>query len=143
MQNSHIPLVKRLLAFGISIDSTAFDGRTALHVAVEANNTEIVEVLLDAGADATERTTSDFNSFQLASQLTTQRVLHLLMYSAAIPEKLLSKAITENMPDMVALLVAHRLNMIESQYPWVAELVDEGLSSKEISSLLLKSENLE
>ena len=143
VQNNHIPLVKRLLAFEISIDSAAFDGRTALHFAVEANNTEIVEILLDAGADATERTTSGLNSFQLASQLVTQRVLHLLMNSAAVPEKLLSKSITENMPDMVALLVAHRLDVIESQYPWVAELVDEGLSSKEISSLLLKSENLE
>ncbi len=143
VQNSHILLVKRLLAFGISIDSATFDGRTALHFAVEANNTEIIEILLEAGADATERTTSGFNSFQLASQLTTQRVLHLLMNSAAVPEKLLSKAITENMPDMVALLVAHRLDVIKSQYPWVAELVDEELSSKEISSLLLKSENLE
>ena len=142
-QNNHVLLVKQLLAFGFSPNSAAFDGRTALHLAVEANHTEIVRILLDAGADATEKTTSDLNAFQLANQLTTQGMLHLLMNSSAVPEKLLSKAITENMLDMVALLIAHRLDVIESQYPWVAELVDEGLSSEEISSLLLKSENLQ
>ncbi len=142
-QNSHVPLVKQLLAFGVNPDSAAFDGRTALHLAVEANDTEIVEILLDAGADATEKTTSGLNAFQLASQLTTQRVLQLLMNSTAVSENLLSQAISENVPDMVALLIAHRLDVIESQYPWVAELVDEGLPSPEISDLLLKSENLQ
>lgn len=142
-QNNHVPLVERLLAFGVSPDSAAFDGRTALHLAVEANNAEIVEILLGAGADATERTTSGLNTFQLAIQLATQRVLQLLMKSTAMPEKLLSKAISENTPGMVALLITHRLDVIESQYPWVAELVDEGLSSQEISSLLLQSENLQ
>ncbi|MCJ1404370.1 hypothetical protein MMC11_007595 [Xylographa trunciseda] len=142
-QNCHIDLVKQLLASGISPDSAAFDGRTALHLAVEANHIEMVEILLDAGADATARTTSGLNAFQFASQLTTQRVLHLLMNSATVPEKLLSKAITENTPDMVALLITQRLDVIESQYPWVVELVDEGLSAEEISSLLLKSENLQ
>lgn len=143
VQNNHVPLVKQLLALGVNPNAAAFDGRTALHLAVEANNTEIAQILLDAGADATERATSGFNAFQLASQLTTQSALRILMNSAAAPEKLLSKAITENTPDMVALLITHRLDVIERQYPWVAELVDEGLSSKEISSLLLQSENLQ
>ena len=142
-QNCHVALVKKMLAYRVKPDLAAFDGRTALHIAVEANHEEIVEILLDAGADATARTTSGLNTFQLASQLTTQRVLHLLMNSAAVPEKLLSKAITENMPDMVALLIAQRLDVIDRRYPWVAELVDEGLSAEEISSLLLKSENLQ
>ena len=142
-QNGDAPLVKRLLATGINPNSAAFDGRTALHLAVEANNIKVVETLLDAGADPTERTTGGLNAFQLASQSPTQQVLHLLMSSAAMPEKLLSKAIIENVTDMVALLIAHRLDVIEHQYPWVAELVDEGLSSEEISSLLLKSENLQ
>ena len=143
VQKNRVPLVKQLLAEGISPNSAAFDGRTALHLAVEANNTEIVHILLDAGADATERTASGFNAFQLAIQLPTQSVLRILMNSAAMPEKLLSKAIIENTPDMVALLMDHQMDVIESQYPWVAELVDEGLSSKEISSLLLQSENLQ
>lgn len=138
-QNNDVPLVKRFLAHGLSPDSTAFDGRTALHVAVEANNIEMVGILLGAGADATKRTNSGLNTFQLA----TQRVLQLLMGSNIIPEKLLSKAISENASDMVALLMAHRLDVIESQYPWVAELTDEGLSSQEISSLILQSENLQ
>ena len=142
-QNGDIPLVKRLLATGVNPNPAAFDGRTALHLAVEADNTKVVEILLDAGADPTERTTSGLNAFQLASQSPKQRVLHILMNSAAMPEKLLSKAIKENVTDMVALLIAHRLDVIEHQYPWVAELVDEGLSSEEISSLLLKSENLQ
>ena len=143
VQNNHVPLVKHLLALGVNPNAAAFDGRTSLHLAVEANNTEIAQILLDAGADATERATSGFNAFQLASQLTTQSALRILMNDAASPEKLLSKAITENTPDMVALLITHRLDVIERQYPWVAELVDEGLSSKEISSLLLQSENLQ
>ena len=142
-QNGDIQLVKRLLATDVNSNSAAFDGRTALHLAVEANNTEVVQILLDAGADPTERTTSGLNAFQLASQSPTQQVLHLLMNSAEMPEKLLSKAITENVTDMVALLIAHRLDVIEHQYPWVTELIDEGLSSEEISSLLLKSENLQ
>lgn len=66
-------------------------------------------------------------------------MLQLLMSSTSVPENLLSKAISENTSDIVALLIAHRLDVIESQYPWVAELVHEGLSSKEISSLLLQS----
>ena len=143
VQNNHVPLVKQLLALGANPNAAAFDGRTALHLAVEANHTEITQILLDAGADATERSTSGFNAFQLASQLTTQSALRILMNSAAAPENLLSKAITENTPDMVALLITHRLDVIERQHPWVAELVDEGLSSKEISSLLLQSENLQ
>ena len=142
-QNSDILLVEQLLATGVSPDSAAFDGRTALHLAVEANNTDVVGILLDAGADPTERTTNGLNAFQLASQSPTQWVLYYLMNSAAIPEKLLSKAIKENVTDMVALLIAHRLDVIEHRYPWVPELVDEGLSSEEISSLLLKSENLQ
>lgn len=142
-QNGDIHLVKRLLATGVNSNSAAFDGRTALHLAVEANNTEVVQILLDAGADPTERTTSGLNAFQLASRSPTQQVLHLLMNSAESPENLLSKAITENVTDMVALLIAHRLDVIEHQYPWVTELIDEGLSSEEISSLLLKSENLQ
>ena len=142
-QNGDIHLVRQLLATGVSPDSAAFDGRTVLHLAVEANNTKVVEILLDAGADPTERTTGGLNAFQLASQSPTQRVLRLLMNSAAMPEKLLSKAITENVTDMVALLIAHRLDVIEHRYPWVPELVDEGLSSEEISSLLLQSENLQ
>ena len=44
---------------------------------------------------------------------------------------------------MVALLITHRLDKIGSQHPRVAEPVDEGFSSEEISSLLLKSENLQ
>ena len=143
VQNNHVPLVKHLLALGVNPNAAAFDGRTALHLAVEANNTEIALILLDAGADATERTTSGFNAFQLASQLMTQSALRILMNYAALPENLLSKAITENAPDMVALLITHRLDVIERQYPWVAEIVDEGLSPKEISSLLLQSENLQ
>ena len=143
VQKNHLALVKQLLAMGGNPNLAAFDGRTSLHLAIEANNTEIVQILLDAGADATERTTSGFNAFQLASQYTTQSVLQILMNSAAVPENLLCKAITENTPEMVALLMDHRSDVIESQYPWVAELVDEGLSSKEISSLLLQSENLQ
>lgn len=142
-QNNHLSLVKRLLSFGISPDSVSFDGRTALHHAVELRNLELIEILLDAGADVTKRTTSGLNIFHLASQFATEAVLNLLMSSAAVPETLLSKAISENTPDMIDLLIAHRLDVIERQYPWVAELVDEGLSSQEISSLLLRSENLQ
>ena len=142
-QNGDIALVQRLIATGLNPNTAAFDGRTALHLAVEANSREVVEILLDAGADPTERTTNGLNAFQLASQSPTKRVLHLLMNCAEIPEKLLSKAITENVTDMVALLIAHRFDVIEHRYPWVPELVDEGLSSEEISSLLLQSENLQ
>lgn len=142
-QNSHAAMVKQLLDFGLSPDSTAFDGRTALHIAVEANNTEIAEVLLDTGADATKKTTSDFNAFHLACQSTTQRMLKFLMGFTAASERLLSKAITENLSDMVDLLIIHRLDVVESRYPWVVVLIDEGLPSKEISSLLLQSENLQ
>ena len=148
VQHNHAALVKRLLELGVNPNAAAFDGRTALHLAVEANNTEIAQILLDYGADATERATSGFNAFQLASQLTTQSALRILMNYPASPEKLLSKAITENTPDMVTLLIIHRLDVIERHYPWVAELNDEGLSSKEfsskeISNILLQSENLQ
>ena len=143
VQNNHVSLVKRLLGFGVNPDSESFDGRTALHLAIEVKNAELIQILLDAGADVTKKTTSGLNSFQLASQFATQPVLHLLMSSTAVPEKLLSMAILENTPDMIDLLISHRLDVIESQYPWVAELVDEGLSSQEISSLLLRSENLQ
>ena len=60
-QNSHGLLVKQSLAFD-SPGTAAFDGRTPIHPAIETNSTEIVEILLDAGADATDRSTSGLNA---------------------------------------------------------------------------------
>ncbi len=62
-QNNHVTLIKQLLAFNVNLNSATFNERTALHIIIKVNNTEIVEILLNAETDATERINSDLNAF--------------------------------------------------------------------------------
>lgn len=142
-QGGHSTIVQYLLNHGADVNSRAFDGQTPLHLAVETDSYEAAKILLDAGANATDRNTNDATAFHLACLSNTQRMLNLLMTSATGPEMLLHRSIVENTPDMLDLLMSHRMDVVKGQYPWVAELADEGFSLEEISSLLLKSENLE
>jgi ankyrin repeat protein len=65
-------MVRYLLRAGASVDLQASDGGTALHCAVAGGHPRVVRALLDAGADATVRTTAGETVQELVARETRE-----------------------------------------------------------------------
>lgn len=136
-------MIALLLTNGADVNLEGGDGRNPLHCAVEAGRVKVIDTLLKAGADVTRRSYTGVSIIHLAQNLSSDESLRVLVMSSTAPEALLRRSIFDNDPITLDLLFQWRLDVIVQWYHWVGELLEEGLPKKEISDLLLQSENLD
>ncbi|MCY3839577.1 MAG: ankyrin repeat domain-containing protein [Gammaproteobacteria bacterium] len=96
-----------------AVDQAGSDGSTALHWAVNQDHPAMVEVLLDAGADAQVRNRYGFPAIALAAMNGNADVLTLLIHSGADPratvpggESAVMTAARTGDPDAIRVLLA-------------------------------------
>ena len=81
-----VEAVRSLLRDGADPNLAAGDGLTALHVAAEQGFVEVVELLLDAGANATAKTNiGEYEPLHLASRFGHAEVVRVLLEAGAEP----------------------------------------------------------
>lgn len=83
----NIPLLIKLIEIGVDIDSQNFEGYTALHMAVEHHQYEIVEVLLDAGADRYIKNDDNLDVIELANLEGYQQIIDLVTNHSLVDVK--------------------------------------------------------
>ncbi|NCN23860.1 MAG: ankyrin repeat domain-containing protein, partial [Gallionella sp.] len=69
-----------LIASGVNLDTAANDGMTALHKAAASGYLELVELLLEQGADRKLKTYAGLTPMELAVNNKHERVIQVLAF---------------------------------------------------------------
>jgi uncharacterized protein len=115
VKNSDLAAVQRLLQQGTSVNVSGSDGSTALHWAVDSDNTEITRLLLTAGADAKRANRYGMTPLHLAAVNGNTTVMRDLLAAGANANAVLPEGET-------VLMTAARTGAAEA----VALLLDRG-----------------
>ena len=132
-----------------SIDQRDIDGRTPLHLAVEAEAVDLVRWLLERGAQADVQDYGDATPFRIASQLENFEILRLLYPKITRDHTLLSaskwRSISGHRPDQIILMVNDKLSTIKmiSKEDLNAYLLERGYSlAQAIEKVLAKERSI-
>jgi len=121
-----------LPVLALNIDSTTDDGMTALHLAALKGHTEVVRILLEAGASANVMTPEGETPLQLAIGMGLQGLKDDSSASETI-FLLLSATVDSLDPGAVTLHLAPLLQRYISEDPQESRISEQGAASEDVS----------
>ncbi|HEY0962159.1 MAG TPA: ankyrin repeat domain-containing protein [Pseudomonadales bacterium] len=99
-QQADLATIRQLLQQGVNVNEPQIDGTTALHWAVQANDTQMTRVLIEAGADVSARNRVGAPPLLPAAINGNAELLELLLGAGADPNQAVS--VTGDTPLMLA-----------------------------------------
>ncbi|XP_066908001.1 serine/threonine-protein phosphatase 6 regulatory ankyrin repeat subunit B-like [Halyomorpha halys] len=141
--NLNIDVLKTLLDYGDNINRTGCNNITALHLAIERNNTKLTEFLLSNNADPNVMSEEGYTPLDVAFLKSSEEIINLLLDKGAKVEdnsflrsKILFDAISKKVLKLAELLL-NRTENFES-YPTVILNYAIGMNFIEEVKLLIK-----